>query len=162
MELFKTIGKVGEFNNTKTSDHLNYSMVDSHQHFTFNDLWLHFMISALYFLFSYVHFLSFMKVGTMFTPLNFMCWTSRVPKYLPSPHWVSKFFTQHIKKGRGAWVAELVKHGTLGFASAPDLRIMKWSPVIGFVQSLLKFLSSLSFCPSPLCTHVCALSLSNK
>ena len=60
---------------------------------------------------------------------------------------------------RGAWVAQSVKHPTLDFGSAHDLRVPEIKPPSGSLlteQSLLGILSLLSLCPSP-CSraHVC-------
>ena len=35
------------------------------------------------------------------------------------------------RRSWGAWVAQLVKHLTLGFSSGLGLRVMRWSPASG-------------------------------
>lgn len=53
---------------------------------------------------------------------------------------------------RGAWLAQLVGHPTLGFCSGRDLEVLGSNPMCSG-QSLLKILSPLSLCTSP-CSHV--------
>ena len=61
------------------------------------------------------------------------------------------------KKKRGTWVAQLVKHPTLGFGSGHDLMVCGFGPHIGLCADGTELAwdsVSLSLCPSP------ALSLS--
>ena len=65
------------------------------------------------------------------------------------------------EENRGTWVAKSVKSLIFGFSSSHDLRVMRWSPVLGSTLTwiLLKPLSSrkkrkkktlvFSLCPSP-------------
>ena len=58
----------------------------------------------------------------------------------------------------GAWVAQSVKHLTLGFHSGYDLKVARWSPALG------SMLSMEWACPLPLLLLLtpCCLSLKNN
>ena len=89
-----------------------------------------------------------------------------------TPQWqeVKNIFKEIHKKNLthsgGAWVAQLVKHPTLGFSSGHDLTVREFQPHIGLhdtAWSLLGILSiPLFLCSSParVCARSLALSLS--
>ena len=63
----------------------------------------------------------------------------------------------NTRKTRGAWVAQLVKHGTLDFHSGHNLTVVTLSPTSpGFLHAehgaCFRFSLSLSLCFSPACT----------
>ena len=63
------------------------------------------------------------------------------------------------------WVAQLVKHPTVGFRSGHDLSFVRWSPALGSMLS--KESAWDSFSPFLLCSstpplNLCSLFLSNK
>ena len=57
-----------------------------------------------------------------------------------------------------AWVVQLVKHGTLGFRSGPDLRVLKYSPKSSFPLCLEPLLGILPL-PPRLPLHLFVISL---
>ena len=59
-----------------------------------------------------------------------------------------------IKSGWDAWVAQSVKHPTLGFGSGHDLMVHEFGPCIGLcADSEEPAWDSLSLSPSPSPTH---------
>ena len=83
-------------------------------------------------------------------------WQNNLPSYeahrckikIPSLSW-------------GAWVAQLVKHPTLGFSLGHDLMVHEFEPCVGLcADSSEPEACSLSLCPSP--TPTLSLSLKNK
>ena len=64
----------------------------------------------------------------------------------------------HLKLSRGAWVAQLVKHATLGFGSGRDLMVCQLKPGIRLCADMGACLGfSPSLCPSP--AHTVSVSL---
>ena len=66
---------------------------------------------------------------------------------------------------RDAWVAQLVKHLILDFDSGHDVKVCEIEPHIGLCADSVEppwdpLSVSLSFCFSPTCAYLCALSLS--
>ena len=71
-------------------------------------------------------------------------------------------------KIRDAWVAQSVKHLTLGFGSGHDLMVHEFEPHIRLCVdssepgACFGFCVSLSLCPSPTHSHSVSVSLKNK
>ena len=72
------------------------------------------------------------------------------------------YFKLNAPGRQGAWVAQSLKHLTLGFSSGHDLMVHEFEPHIGFcADSVEPAWDSLSpsLCPSPTCTVSVSLKI---
>lgn len=82
-------------------------------------------------------------ISLAFKSVNISVWMNKQNGFL---NLVGEFYLFANKNyfARGIWVAQTVKHWSLGFDSAPDLKVMRLRPVLALssMQNLLEILSA--------------------